>query len=64
MQSLELMTFPAYDVMARDWYGGDNKIPYPWIRPTDRMSDFFVQVVAIDGSWSEYDSYASDPHWS
>lgn len=55
---------PAYDVMARDWYGGDNKIPYPWIRPTDRMSDFFVQVVAIDGSWSEYDSYASDPHWS
>lgn len=52
-----------YDVMARDWYGGENKIPYPWIRPTDYMSDFFVQVVAIDGSWSEYDTYASDPHW-
>lgn len=54
----------GYDVTVREWYGGEESIPYKWIRPTDYISDYFIQVVAIQGLWSDFRSYSADPYWS
>lgn len=53
----------GYSVTAREWYGSEQNIPYGWIRPTDYISDYFIQVVAVEGVWSDFESYAVDPYW-
>ncbi len=54
----------GYDVTAKEWWGGDENIPYGWIRPSDYISDYFIRVVAIKGNWTNYPVLASDPIWS
>ena len=50
----------GYDITAREWYGGDN-IP-AFIRPTDLISDYFVEVIMISGDFGKgrYQSLAVD----
>ena len=52
----------GYDVTAKDWYGSN--IPYKWIRPYDLMKDYFIQVIAIEGDWTNYTNLSSDPFFS
>ena len=54
----------GYNVTAKEWWGGDENIPYGWIRPSDYISDYFIRVVAIKGNWTNYPVLASDPIWS
>jgi len=54
----------GYDVFARDWYGSDTNIPFEWIRPYDKMSDYFVNIIAIQGDWTNYSQLSSDPYFS
>jgi len=54
----------GYGVTATDWYGTAANIPYEWIRPYDLIKDYFVQIIAIEGDWSNYASLASDPYYS
>lgn len=54
----------GYNVTAKEWYGGDENIPYGWIRPSDYISDYFIRVVALKGNWTNYPVLASDPVWS
>lgn len=54
----------GYNVTAKEWWGGDENIPYGWIRPSDYISDYFIRVVAIKGNWTNYPGLASDPIWS
>ena len=53
-----------YSVFARDWYGADSNIPYEWIRPYDYMKDFFVQIIAVEGDWTNYITLSTDPYYS
>lgn len=53
----------GYDVTAKTWYDGEKNIPFSWIHPNDYISDYFIQVIAIDGDWSDFDSLAADPYW-
>ena len=55
--------FAGYDVTAKDWYGGEENIPFGWIRPSDYMSDYFIRVVAVKGNWSNYPILSSDSTW-
>lgn len=50
----------GYDITAREWYGGDN-IP-AFIRPTDLISDYFIEVIMISGDFSKgrYQSLSVD----
>lgn len=50
----------GYDITAREWYGGDN-IP-AFIRPTDLISDYFIEVIMISGDFGKgrYQSLAVD----
>ena len=54
----------GYDVPAKDWYGNANNIPFEWIRENDRMKEYFIQVIAVEGDWTKYASLASDPLYS
>jgi len=54
----------GYGVTATDWYGSAANIPYEWIRPYDLMEDYFIQVIAIEGNWTNYANLAADPYYS
>ena len=54
----------GYDVTAREWYNGAENIPYKFIRPSDFIADYFIQVVLVKGNWSNYQHLATDPLWS
>lgn len=41
----------GYNITAREWYGGDN-IP-AFIRPTDLISDYFVEIIMISGDFGQ-----------
>lgn len=56
--------FTGYDITAKDWYGGEENIPYAWIRPSDFISDYFIRVVAVKGNWSNYPILSADKNWS
>ena len=53
-----------YSVYARDWYGSDTNIPYEWIRPYDYISDYFIQIIAFEGDWTNYTQLSTDPYYS
>jgi len=54
----------GYSVFAKDWYGADTNIPFAWIRPYDLMKDYFIQIIAIEGDWTNYSKLSSDPVFS
>ena len=54
----------GYGVTAKDWYGTETNIPYEWIRPYDLIEDYFIQVIAFEGDWSNYSNLSSDPYYS
>lgn len=53
----------GYNVTFLDWYGSKDAIPYKWVNPYDYVSDYFVQVVAVAGSYNNYEALAKDPLW-
>lgn len=53
----------GYDVTAKEWWGGNENIPYGWIRPSDYISDYFIRVVAVKGNWTNYPVLSNDPIW-
>jgi hypothetical protein len=54
----------GYDVFAKDWYGSDTNIPYEWIRPYDRIKDYFISMIAVEGDWTNYTSLSTDPFFA
>jgi len=54
----------GYGVTAVEWYATEANIPYEWIRPYDLMKDYFIQIIAFEGDWSNYGNLSSDPYYS
>lgn len=54
----------GYDVTVESWYGGQENIPYGWLRPYDLISDYFIQVICVKGNWTNYSVLSTDPVWS
>ena len=54
----------GYDITAESWYNGKENIPYGWIRPSDYISDYFLQVICVKGNWTNYPILSSDSIWS
>jgi hypothetical protein len=52
----------GYDIFAIDWYGANN-VP-TFMHPYDYISDYFIDVIAIYGNWTNYQALAIDPKWS
>jgi hypothetical protein len=53
----------GYNVTFLEWYGDKDNIPYKWINPTDYVSDYFIQVIAVAGDYSTASTFAADPTW-
>ena len=53
-----------YSVYAKDWYGSAINIPYEWIRQYDYIKDYFIQIIAIEGDWTNYSQLSTDPYYS
>ena len=53
----------GYEITAKEWFGGEDNIPYKWIRPSDYISDYFIRVVAVKGNWTNYSLLSSDSIW-
>lgn len=51
----------GYNVFAIDWYGAEN-VP-TFIHPYDYMQDYFIDVIAVSGDWTNYPVLALDPKW-
>jgi hypothetical protein len=52
----------GYDIFALDWYGANN-VP-TFMHPYDYISDYFIDVIAVSGDWTNYAALALDPKWS
>ena len=57
----------GYDVTAKEWYstlaGKDVEFPN-FVHPDDYISDYFVEVIAVSGDWSNYLKLSKDPIYS
>jgi hypothetical protein len=52
----------GYALTARDWYGAGN-VP-EFIYEFDFMEDYFLEVIAVEGNWTDYDALSEDPVYS
>jgi hypothetical protein len=52
----------GYDIFAIDWYGPGNVPSY--VNPYDYISDWFIDVIAVAGDWTNYTALSQDPQWS
>lgn len=52
----------GYDIFAIDWYGANN-VP-AFMHPYDYMSDYFIDIIAVSGNWTNYAALSVDPKWS
>ena len=54
---------PGYDLTAREWYSnvtGDNVKP-DFVHNDDFISDYMVDVVVVEGDWTNYARLSNDP---
>ena len=58
----------GFDITAKEWFstiGGGNAIDYPsFVHPDDFISDYFVEVIVVNGDWSNYLKLSKDPIYS
>ena len=52
----------GFDIFALDWYGANN-VP-TFMHPYDYISDYFIDVIAVSGDWTNYAALSLDPKWS
>jgi hypothetical protein len=52
----------GYDIFAIDWYGANN-VP-TFMHPYDYISDYFIDVIAVSGNWTNYAALSVDPAWA
>lgn len=49
----------GFDVSVKEWYGV-NEIP-AFLNESDYISDYMVDVIVVDGNWSNYNNLSIDP---
>lgn len=52
----------GFDITARDYFGIGN-IP-EFIRDFDFISDYFIDVIVVEGDWTDYNNLSIDPDYS
>lgn len=54
----------GYDITAKEWYINIGQQKPTFLDDNDFINDFFVDIVAVEGDWSDYASLAIDPIYS
>jgi len=52
----------GFNVFAIDWYGSES-VP-SFMHPYDYMQDYFIDVIAVSGNWTDYAALSVDPVYS
>jgi hypothetical protein len=52
----------GFDITAREYFGSDN-VP-SFLNEYDYVSDWFIDVIAVSGNWTDYQALANDPVYS
>ena len=52
----------GFDITAGEYFGADNTPSY--VNPYDYVSDWFIDVIAINGNWTDYQALSTDPVYS
>lgn len=54
----------GYDLTAQEWYATGGQEKPEWMNDADYISDFFLDVIAIEGDWTDYAALSVDPVYS
>lgn len=52
----------GFNIFAIDWYGANN-VP-SFLNPYDYIEDYFIDIIAVSGDWTNYDALSLDPKWT
>lgn len=52
----------GYELTAREWYGAGNVPEY--INDFDFIEDYFIEIIAVEGDWSDFNNLSLDPVYS
>jgi hypothetical protein len=52
----------GFAITAKEWYGLNN-IP-EFMNPEDFIEDYFIEVIIIEGDWTDYPTLSKDPEFS
>jgi hypothetical protein len=52
----------GYALTAREWYGAGN-VP-EFIHEFDFLEDYFIEIIAVEGNWTNYNGLSEDPVYS
>ena len=52
----------GFNIFAVDWYGANN-VP-SFMNPYDYMEDYFIDIIAVSGDWTDYVALSLDPKWA
>ena len=52
----------GFDVALEKWYGSPDKVPF-YLSGKDYASDYLVDVLVVQGDWTNYSDLAVDPTW-
>lgn len=52
----------GFNITARDFYGAGNVPQY--IKDFDYISDYFIDVIVVEGDWTNYEILSIDPQYS
>lgn len=53
---------PGFDITAREFYGAGN-VP-AFLQEFDYLSDYFVEVIVVEGDWEDAHKFVNDPTYS
>lgn len=54
----------GYDLTAKEWYNSQRAPKPEFLDDNDFINDFFVDVVAVEGNWTDYANLSIDPVYS
>lgn len=54
----------GYDLTVREWYAGSGEEKPEFLNDNDYISDYFVDVIAVEGDWTNYAALSIDPVYS
>lgn len=52
-----------FKLTATEWYRGRDNVP-TYIYPDDHVSDYFIDVIIVQGDWTNYEKLSIDPIYS
>jgi hypothetical protein len=54
----------GFDITARDWYAQSGETKPEYIEDFDYIADYFVEVILVQGIWTNYKKLSTDPVFS